>query len=61
MENAETIAFRVRPEQKLLLQAGAARRGELLSDWLREIVRTALDEELRDLLSEPISKYTAEL
>lgn len=50
--NSSTIAFRVRPEQKKLLEAGAARRGELPSDWLREIVDQALTAELRELLAD---------
>ena len=56
MENPETVAFRVKPEQKLLLQAGAARRGELLSDWLREIVTQALDAELHEILADLASR-----
>ena len=43
---AETVAFRVPADTKLMMQAVAVRRGEMLSDWLRRIANEALKREL---------------
>ena len=45
-ERAQTVAFRVRADEKLLFQAAATRRGEILSDWLRQAARQALRRDL---------------
>ena len=48
-ERTETVAFRVSLMEKFLLQAAAARRGNVMSDWLRTATNDAVKREIEEL------------
>lgn len=46
VDRSATIAFRTSEEEKHMVQAVAARRGCLPSEWLRTVLRDSLRREL---------------